>query len=994
MADSSTISDTMSNTAIDEDLYSRQLYAIGHDAMEKMKKAHVLISGMSGLGVEIAKNAILSGYKEITLHDTENVTMNDLSSQYYMKDSFKSINKNRVFACCEKLMELNSYVKINVSTDELTEEFLEQFTIIVLANNIPSVQQLQINTFARKNGIKFIMATTYGLMGSIFCDFGDEFVVNDSDGEQYHSLVIKSIYPTIETDDNHHLSNDDIVRFTGIDGLTEDSYKVKIKSMTEFTIDGVDTSKIDFTSGEVTRIKVPQVIHFKSLDESADEPDFVHINFFDFNRHEVLHACNMAMYECTGSETYEEFLKIVKSNIDEDKLNEETVKQFYHNINGNLCPINAIIGGCVAQEIIKASSGKFHPICQWLYYDAFECLPDNYAELDTTPTNTRYDGQIAVFGQAFQEKIRNQKWMIVGSGAIGCELLKNFAMIGLGSMVVTDMDTIEKSNLNRQFLFRPKDIGQAKSISAANAIKEMNPDVNIEAHLNRVGKDSEGVYNDEFFKSLDGVANALDNVQARLYMDSQCVSYKKPLLESGTLGTKGNVQAIVPHMTESYGSSQDPPEKSIPVCTIKNFPNAIEHTIQWAREMFDGLFIDGPMQVVTYLENPREVMYGPITNLISAHEKITSILGNIPKSFNDCIDWAFKLYVDTYRDQIEQLLHQFPEDAKTKEGAPFWSGLKRCPKALVPNEDCDLDIEFIFAAANLWAHIFNLKGSKSKKYVQQIVKQMNVPEFKPNDSVKASLTAEEEEAKKEESNTDKSREELIAELPDPKIFKDLHIVPEDFEKDDDSNFHIDFITAASNLRATNYHIAIADRHKTKGIAGKIIPALATTTAMIAGLVAIEFYKMVQGFDKIERYRNTFVNLALPYIGASEPMPATVTVFNGKKFTMWDGFEVEGDMTLGEFLELFKTKGMEIEFLSYDTFMIYHEIIIPAKKNEERMGMLIKDIIESTTKIPIEGDSIILTFNVVPEDDSDDDLDNLDDLDDDIDLPTIRYIFKN
>lgn len=65
-----------------------------------------------------------------------------------------------------------------------------------------------------------------------------------------------------------------------------------------------------------------------------------------------------------------------------------------------------------------------------------------------------------------------------------------------------------------------------------------------------------------------------------MYMDRRCVYYRKPLLESGTLGTKGNVQVVIPFLTESYSSSQDPPEKSIPICTLKNFPNAIEHTLQ------------------------------------------------------------------------------------------------------------------------------------------------------------------------------------------------------------------------------------------------------------------------------------------------------------------------------------------------------------------------------------------------------------------------------
>lgn len=86
----------------------------------------------------------------------------------------------------------------------------------------------------------------------------------------------------------------------------------------------------------------------------------------------------------------------------------------------------------------------------------------------------------------------------VGSGAIGCELLKNFAMMGLasdprGKIFVTDMDSIERSNLNRQFLFRPADVQKLKSDVAAQAVKAMNPDVHIIPHQNRVGADTENI---------------------------------------------------------------------------------------------------------------------------------------------------------------------------------------------------------------------------------------------------------------------------------------------------------------------------------------------------------------------------------------------------------------------------------------------------------------------------------------------------------------------
>lgn len=109
-----------------------------------------------------------------------------------------------------------------------------------------------------------------------------------------------------------------------------------------------------------------------------------------------------------------------------------------------------------------------------------------------------------------------------------------------------------------QFLFRPWDVQKAKSKTAAAAVKAMNGDVRVTALESRVGPETERFFNDQFFENLDGVANALDNVDARIYMDRRCVYYRKPLLESGTLGTKGNVQVVLPHLTESYSSSQVP----------------------------------------------------------------------------------------------------------------------------------------------------------------------------------------------------------------------------------------------------------------------------------------------------------------------------------------------------------------------------------------------------------------------------------------------------
>lgn len=388
---------------------------------------------------------------------------------------------------------------------------------------------------------------------------------------------------------------------------------------------------------------------------------------------------------------------------------------------------------------MKACTGKFTPIYQYLYIDALECLTNlNPTEEDCKPIGSRYDRQIAVLGKTFQDKLGSLRYFIVGSGAIGCELLKNFAMSGIGAgeggkVVLTDMDLIEKSNLNRQFLFRPHDVQKPKSGTAAVAVKRMNPNVNVVAHENRVGVETEHVYDDKFFNELDGIANALDNVDARSYVDRRCVYYRKPLIESGTLGTMGNIQVIVPYLTESYNSSQDPPEKSIPICTLKNFPNAIEHTLQWARDIFEGVFKQAAENASQYISDPnfieRVIKLPGLQPLETLESVKAALVDDKPHSFHDCVKWARFHWQEQYSNQIQQLLFNFPADQTTSSGEPFWSGPKRCPSPLVFDPNDSLHLSYIYAAANLKAEMYGIPQERNKDVVREIVSTIQVSLF-------------------------------------------------------------------------------------------------------------------------------------------------------------------------------------------------------------------------------------------------------------------------
>mmetsp|Transcript_70685 Transcript_70685/g.106941 ORF Transcript_70685/g.106941 Transcript_70685/m.106941 type:complete len:1043 (-) Transcript_70685:78-3206(-) len=1028
-------------TEVDEKLYSRQLYVMGHEAQRRMMASKALIVGCSGLGVEIAKNCILAGLHSLVLADPVEPTSFDLGGNFYLKSPGGGGGTGRAALCRDSLAELNPYVAVSVAPDvtELTAAQLEPLldtgvTCLAVTIPLPKETLIALNDKCRQVGAAFIYTVTTGVFGQVFCDFGEAFVCSDKDGNPPATSQIESVFQegenvvvkVLEDQGRHGLETGDVVSFArlkGVEGSLDASkqYTVNVTGPYTFEIKGETVKDSDSQQGYITQVKQPVTIAFETYAKRlADPGEFMLSDFAKFDRPNLLHIAYQALDEYrteTGdfpapgdAAAATKVLELTKAKSSDEltPAQERIVKHLASGSKAVLSPMCAAIGGIVGQEVLKACSGKFSPINGFFFLDADETLPDDLLPPEeVAPENSRYDSQIAVFGKEMQQKLLDLNYFIVGAGAIGCEMLKNWALMGVacgpnGQVHVTDMDRIEKSNLSRQFLFRNTDINEFKSTTAAKAAKAMNPDLKITAYQEKVASDTEHLFGDDFYDKLSGVCTALDNVEARLYVDQRCVFYRLPMLESGTLGTKGNTQIVIPHLTENYGATRDPPEKSIPVCTLKNFPNQIQHTLQWARDWFEGEFKQSAEDVNSYLTQPAEQYLESLqpnekTETLKMIQK--TLVDERPLAFEDCVVWARLKFEELFNNHIRQLLHNFPEDQVTSSGTKFWSGSKRCPKPVTFDldnkcEDAEMcnHLDFVVAAANLRAEMYGITGRTDKEYFEKVLKDAIVPDFTPSDGVKIAANDEEEKSNNE-NNMDTGETEaetLWNNLPQPADLAGFKLNPVEFDKDIDD--HMLFVTACSNLRAINYSIPTEDTHRSRAIAGNIIPAIATTTAMVTGLICLELYKIIGTPRKeltIEAYKNAFCNLAIPFMTLSEPTPPgkTKCVVKGKEWnwTAWDSLDVnKGDMTMGDFMEYLESEyGIEVSMLSYGVSILY-SFFANKKKVEERKAMKMTEVIHSITKKEFPPNQLFITLEVIADSKE---------TGEEVELPSLKFRFR-
>ncbi|KAL2326433.1 hypothetical protein Fmac_025491 [Flemingia macrophylla] len=400
--------------------------------------------------------------------------------------------------------------------------------------------------------------------------------------------------------------------------------------------------------------------------------------------------------------------------------------------------------------------------------------------------------------------VKEAKVLMVGAGGIGCELLKTLALSGFPDIHIIDMDTIEVSNLNRQFLFRQYHVGQSKAKVARDAVLKFRPHINITPYHANV-KDPE--FNVDFFKQFNVVLNGLDNLDARRHVNRLCLAANVPLVESGTTGFLGQVTVHVKGRTECYECHPKPAPKTYPVCTITSTPSKFVHCIVWAKDLlFAKLFGD---------KNQDNDLNVRSSDAAASSENVEDVFER--RKDEDIDQYRRKIFDHVFGYNIELAL----------SNEETWKNRNR-PKP-------------IYSKDVLSDELTQQNGNLEKNYASD--DELSV-------SAMVSL------GMKNPQDIWSLRENSKIFIEALKLFfmkREKEIGHLSFDKDD--QLAVEFVTAAANIRAASFGIPLHSLFEAKGIAGNIVHAVATTNAVIAGLIVIEAIKVLQ--NDMENYRMTY-----------------------------------------------------------------------------------------------------------------------------------------
>lgn len=395
---------------------------------------------------------------------------------------------------------------------------------------------------------------------------------------------------------------------------------------------------------------------------------------------------------------------------------------------------------------------------------------------------SRYQSYISMYGSFDFAKIQNAHVLVVGAGGIGCELLKNLVLSGFSKIEVVDLDTIDVSNLNRQFLFRSEHVGKPKSLVAAQAAMMFNPDAKIVAHHGNI-KDTK--YGTTYFNKFSIVLNALDNVDARKHVNRLCLAANVPLIDSGTTGYVGQVMPIFKGKTACYECKPKPMQKVYPICTIRSTPDQPVHCIVWAKELFK-LLCGQSSESMLFEEETADC-----TSTYMKYVTFSKVATPLDQSM--IIQQGVQLLLALFSEEVSKCIEMGVYEKAKKKPTPV------SKSSILRAEEDAMEI-----LKTLGARTYSSQSFEDDKILDE------------TDAVKELLLC------------------IMEAVVDGQSLQ--------FDKDD--YLAMRFVASATNLRSRVFGIDLKSFHDAKGIAGNIIPAIATTNAIVAGIQVLQAVKVL------------------------------------------------------------------------------------------------------------------------------------------------------
>lgn len=941
---------------IDHDKWSRQIRTYGIEITKKLSKLKILIIGLRGYGIEIAKNIILSNPNQVSIFDDQICKINDLGCNYFITKEDVLDKKRRDQACINKLAELNPTTKVIIQNNYLSQ--IKDFDVVVITEFMKTDIINRINKECHENNKGFIYSVSFGLAGFVFSDFGKKHIILDKNGKEkgkfYISNITKGKKGKMKIDFSHtekRLKEKGYLIFKQVEGMIELNsslpryYEVIEDNKDEFNIGDTSNYNEYIGGGIVEEYEYPTEMKYKTFEENLMNPndnireyDYLKNKYF---RKQLLHILliNLQIYydikgrlpELNNHEESEELFNQILNftkNINKNEffknlpeINKNFIKDLIKFSKAQHPSLCSFLGGFVAQEAIKYT-GLYCPLNQWFWIDIYDETIINLTNVNRTLLNSRYDDLISIYGQELIEKLHSCNMFLVGAGAVGCEYLKILSLMGVSikencKVTVTDNDCIENSNLNRQFLFRKEHVGKSKSLIACEQVKKINPDFNCESLQIEVREESEDFFDENFYKNQDFVLIAVDNVKARNYINNQCTLHRIKLIECGTLGENASSQLIIPFITEEYKGSENNNSR-IGMCTIRNLPSLIEHCIEWSRDKFSEYFDKNIKYLKSFIEDPQQFFFENegsndfYEKLLYLREYLKIF---ISKSYDKCLNFAKKLFYLNYKKIIEDILLLNPPNKLCKDGTKFWKGSNRMPHILEYNSDEEMNYYYIEYFSYLLADSLGIPINLDINYKKDYIK---IKKNSINEGIYINIKNEIKLIEKLQKIENIKLEllKLISEGFEQEEINKIH--EQIFEKDHDENHQVDFLYVSSNLRASNFNIEQCSRDKVKFISGKIIPSIPTTTSCIVGFISSQILTLLQTIE-LDKLRQINIDLSTPFFIIYKPKKVyhnkdqinsqthILTKAIPANFTCWDYIEINGNKTTNELLDYINKK---------------------------------------------------------------------------------------